>query len=183
MKGYVKNVSAGWIHIFKHGLAPNGTLPLDTLYKMYGTTHGLAEGDEFVEWLQRVKLRDRVECKLVYTPDTSDAKTQGEVKGDEESEVVSSEPKSSRKKVAVTKKKSVAKSAPVSKKVVPKKVEEDDDVTKILKLSAIKAKEQLPRITNLATLKDAYRQARQLPNRDTLCLLLNARITELEQLY
>ena len=65
MKGYVKNVSPIWTHAMKRAIGPGATVPLDELYDQYGKKHSLKKGDEFVEWLKTVKLKDHEKWKVV----------------------------------------------------------------------------------------------------------------------
>ena len=55
MKGYVLNSAPIWAHVMKRAVGPGAKISLDDLYEQYGKKHGLAEGEEFVEWLKSVK--------------------------------------------------------------------------------------------------------------------------------
>ena len=174
MNGYVKNVSAGWIHIFKQGLGPNCSIKLDALYTIYGVKNGLKEGEDFVQWLRDIKLKNRPDCKLVYDP----SKTQGKKVVDSKESGVSEV----QQEVGETAKASEKTSNNNPPPVIKVKAKEDE-VTAITGLTVHKAKAALARISNLQLLKTALQQARQMPNRDTLCRLLDKRILELEQYF
>lgn len=58
MNGYVINKSPLWVHAMKREIRPNGKVTINDLYKQYGKKHNLAEGEEFVNWLKNVKLKD-----------------------------------------------------------------------------------------------------------------------------
>jgi hypothetical protein len=72
MKGYVKNVSPIWTHAMKRAIGPGATVPLDELYEQYGKKHNLKTGDEFVEWLKTVKLKDENKWKVVIEGDKTE---------------------------------------------------------------------------------------------------------------
>ncbi|MHA2342352.1 MAG: hypothetical protein ACXADW_10775 [Candidatus Hodarchaeales archaeon] len=59
-------------------------------------------------------------------------------------------------------------------------VKEEIKVEEVVGMSVRRAREELKKITNLNTLKYAYREARQLAHKDTLCIMLRKRIQELE---
>jgi hypothetical protein len=61
-------------------------------------------------------------------------------------------------------------------KLNPNKMEVQD----VILLPVRKAREVLPEISDIKLLKYAYQQARQLANKDSLCIILKRRITELE---
>jgi len=168
MDGYVRNTNNGWIHIFKQDLGPNGTLSLDKLYETYGKKNGLSEGDEFIDWLKNVKLKNREGCKLEYDPLTVE-------KSPKEEGASESKPGNTGGEDGAG---NVSEVVPSSEKKVI-----EDEVTAITSMSVIKAKEKLPKISNLPLLKDAFRQAKQMPNKDTLCLMIDKRIRELSQFY
>ncbi len=58
MEGYIVNKSPMWMHAMKRAVAPGGRIPISELYDQYGKKHDLTKGDEFVNWLKSVKLKD-----------------------------------------------------------------------------------------------------------------------------
>jgi len=56
MYGVVKNMGQAWAYAFKRAVAPGGEIPLAELYEQYGKKYNISEGEEFVKWLQEVKL-------------------------------------------------------------------------------------------------------------------------------
>jgi len=65
MEGYVLNATSIWSHTMKRSVGPGAKIPLEELYEQYGVKHGLAEGEEFIEWLRTVKLQDPNKWKIV----------------------------------------------------------------------------------------------------------------------
>jgi len=76
MNGYVKNVSPIWTHAMKRAIGPGATVPLDELYEQYGKKHNLKKGDEFIEWLKTVKLKDTNRWKVVVEGEKIEAEAQ-----------------------------------------------------------------------------------------------------------
>jgi len=175
MKGYVKNISHLWIHAMKRAIGPGAQIPLAELYEQYGKKYNIKAGDEFIHWLQEIKLRDRNKWQIVdedgnpyklglnkekdNISDLQDDEVQDQV------EVISEDNTSvnkSRGENVVP--------------IVPKELSIDD----IAGLSIKKAKEMLPKITDVVLLKYALSQANQMAGKDSLCRLIRKRIQELE---
>ena len=155
MKGYVKNKSPMWRHTMKRNIGPGSTVELDELYQQYGEKHSIPEGVEFVEWLKHVKLRDNAIWEVVYE-DGNKKKAQAQKAVEEKVEKKSEVRPLTRKELAI------------------------DDVTG---WSVRKAREELPKLSSmndLKLLKSALTQARQLANKDTLCMMLRKKIQDLE---
>jgi len=158
MNGYVKNKLNYWAHAMKKSIAPGERIPLDTLYEQYGKKHDLAEGEEFVNWLREVKLRNEdkweivleAEGKVVEEP-KEEEKPREELKGPQETEDEEEQGKI-----------------------------KDMTVRDVATLSVRKARETLPRIMDLNLLKYALKEANQLAGKDTLCRMLRKRIDELQ---
>jgi len=158
MNGYIKNKTPIWRHAMKRQIGPGQTVSLDELYKQYGEKHGLEEGKPFVAWLKEIKLSNKEIWNVVYEEEAPDSKpVQEKIEKVEEP-----------KKVKV-----------VNEMVAPhvKKVIEVDE---IINFSVRKAREELPKINDLNLLKYALKNANQLANKDTLCIMLRKRIGELE---
>jgi hypothetical protein len=155
MKGYVRNKSAFWRHALKRNIGPGHKIPLDEIYEQYSSTgqgsHEIEAGQPFVEWLKNVKLRDNNVWDVVYEP----GKPQNE------------EPKAEEKP---------EKGADLVRPLVKKPLEVKD----VVQMSVRQAREDLRKITDLNLLKYALGEARQLANKDTLCIMLRRRIQELE---
>jgi hypothetical protein len=157
MKGYVKNISSNWTHAMKRSVGPGAKIPLSELYDQYGEKHDLKQGEEFVEWLKSVKLRDTNRWRVIYDEDNS-------VKGLKEC-MDDRTPEKDKKKV-------VDNVAPI----VPNKM----DVQDIVSLPVRKAREVVPKVKDLNLLKYALTQAGQLSGKDSLCIILRRRIRDLQ---
>ena len=166
MEGYVRNASPIWRHAMKRAVGPGEKIPLDDLYEQYGLKHEINEGEEFIEWLRHVKLKDI---------NTWEIKTDGGSKG------VKAEEKETKPK---TKK---VQSRNESRQVLKKDSPSNDfvkdtkgTVIEIVQMSVRDARDRLPRLTDIKNLKYALHEASQLANKDTLCRMLKKRIQELE---
>lgn len=173
MKGYVKNASHLWAHTMKRSVGPGAQIPLDDLYEQYGKKYNLEEGDEFVRWLQDVKLRDKDKWHIM--DDNGLPYVFGSLKKKDEDVVlkatveVATEGKKEEVPVAQSRGENVT-------PLVPKKMTIDD----ITGLSFRKAKDVLPSIMDVTLLKYAVQQANQMAGKDSLCRLIRKRIQELE---
>jgi len=151
MEGCVKNVGPSWIYIFKQGIPQGATISLDELYGVYGEKNNLDEGQDFIDWLNNVKLKGK-------------------------SSLVIELPSTKHKVKTVTKKEQAA-----ADKAAEDAYEELSDIDKIVMMTVVKAKDKIPHITDKKQLKYALQVAKQKPNKDTLCILLEKRIREIEQ--
>lgn len=174
MKGYIKNKTNLWAHTMKRAVGPGAQIPLEELYEQYGKKYNLSEGDEFVRWLQDVKLRDRNKWQ-VYGEDNKPytfGSTQNKEEIEEDKEV----------KVVVEGDKTEAVNAKVKSRgdnvapLVPKEMTIED----ITGLSVRKARDIVPHIMDVQILKYSLQQANQLTGKDSLCRVLRKRIQELE---
>lgn len=166
MTGYVKNMTHLWAHVMKRSVGPGATIPLQELYEQYGARHGLSEGDEFVQWLKEVKLRDRDKWQIF----TEDDKKYGEVSKVKESKV-----KNEGQGEAQTEKPGRSRGdspAPV--------VEKEMTVDDVVELSVRQAREIVPNIHDMKLLKYAESAANQRAGKDSLRRILMRRISELE---
>lgn len=150
MNGYVMNKSASWRHAMKRSIGPGHKIPLDELYEQYGEKHDLKEGSSFVDWLRQIKLKDSSVWDVVYKEETTEKKAK--VVKDEKAKDFTSPP------------------------IVTKELEVED----IVNMSVREAREGLKKITDLKLLTYAHSEARQLSNKDTLCIMLRKRIQVLE---
>lgn len=153
MKGHVLNKSTMWLHAMKRAVAPGGKIPLTELYDQYGKKHELAKGKEFISWLKTVKLRDDDKWQVVSSID--------ELKADAKAEAADTILKEV--KIDIT-------------KINPK----DMSIEEVVSLSVRKAREIVPRITDLKLLKYSMSEANPRPGKDSLCRILRKRIIELE---
>jgi len=151
MKGFVINKTAMWAHALKRSIGPGQKVSLDDLYDQYGKKHGLEKGDEFIQWLKTIKLKDVEKWSIVL--ETQDRPDDSE---DLKSKVVHT----------IT----------TAEEISPKKMSVQD----ISAMSVRKAREVLPQISDLNLLKYALQEANQLSGRDSLCRVLRRRIGELE---
>ena len=153
MNGYVMNKSASWRHAMKRSVGPGHKIPLDELDEQDGEKHDLKEGPSFVDWLRQIKLKDSSIWDVVYKDETTKKKAKVEkVEKDEKAEDLTPPP------------------------MVTKELEVSD----IVNMSVRIAREALKKITDLKLLTYAYTEARQLANKDTLCIMLRKRIQVLE---
>lgn len=167
MEGYVRNATPVYAHALKRAIAPNGMVPLDDLYAQYGKKHGLAEGEEFVNWLRNVKLKDRERWSIVYNEGTEKVE-----------EFINSEPVAEVKKLPAKQTPDVIKIK--GKDGVISVAPSDMSLADVVNLSVRQAREVIPKITNLKLLKYAIQEANQLANKDSLCIILRKRIKEIE---
>lgn len=154
MNGYVMNVSNAWTHAMKRSIGPGAKIPLDELFEQYGIKHDLNEGPDFVGWLRGVKLRDSNKWKIIF---------------DDDKEEVSEEEKQPQKKP-----KTQGNIAPI----VSTKLTVED----VVGLSVRKARESLPKVTDLKLLKYSLQEANQLAGKDSLCNEIRKRIRALQSL-
>ena len=154
MNGYVMNISAMWMHVMKRSVAPGNKIPLDELYEQYGKKHGIKEGKEFVEWLEAVKLRDKLMWKIVYGNELKEA-----VKKDAVSDIQTPQ---------------------VIEKTIPAQAINKLTIKEVVMLSVRQGREILPKITDLKLLKYAFQEANQLAGKDSLCNIIRKRIKDLE---
>lgn len=151
MNGYVKNKTLTWRHAMKRSVGPGHRIPLDELFEQYGEKHDLQEGEPFVEWLRDIKLKDRGVWEVVF------------VDGVEKDEQVEEDVKIRQRNDLIV---------PLVKKEI--------EVADVVGMSVRKARDGLKKITDVKLLKYAFKEANQLANKDTLCIMLRRRINELE---
>jgi hypothetical protein len=145
----------------KRTVGPGARLPLDELYEQYGKRHNLKKGEEFVQWLQEVKLRDKSKWRIF----TENDKPYGEILSEKE------EPQAQGSTVVKTDKSRGENVAPP--------VTKEMDVDDVVGLSVRKAREVIPRIHDIQLLKYAENQANQRTGKDSLRRILLRRIEEL----
>lgn len=160
MNGYVKNTSTIWMHAMKRSIGPGKEVSLDELYEQYGIKHDLQPGEEFIQWLRNVKLKDKNIWKIIVEDEkTKEAKT--------ESELAEAE---------ITKAKSRQKHNDNVAPLTPTKMQVSD----VVELSVRRGREVLPHITDLNLLKYALKEANQLSGKDSLCRIIRKRIRDLQ---
>lgn len=154
MEGYVKNISREWVYAMKRSVRPGGEIPLSELFEQYGKKYDMEPGDSFIDWLQTIKLKNKDRWKIVY-------------------EFKNSSP---------IEKKSVKTEDIVTRTVsnVPPLVATKMQVEDVVNLTVRKAREVLPKVTDLGLLKYSLSEARQMANKDSLCRLLYKRVGELQ---
>ena len=156
MNGYVMNKSGLWAHAMKRSVGPGQKVPLDELYDQYGKKHNLEKGEQFVEWLRMVKLKDGSKWSVVLETTDKTANVLDDInKGAKELKTITTATEVSPKKMAV------------------------EDVAA---LSVRKARDVLPQISDIKLLKYALQEANQMSNKDSLVRLVRKRISELETL-
>lgn len=169
MKGYIKNVAQGWTHAFKRAVGPGQEITLDELYGQYGEKHSLKEGQEFVDWLKDVKIKNSDRWKIVCEDFNvvKESSTEVEILDKPVEEVVKAKKE---QKVRVTKK---------NEGVTPI-VQKELSPAHIAKMTPRMAKEALPKINDLNMLKYALSEANPLAGSDALCRLIRKRMDELQ---
>lgn len=150
MKGYIRNRTHNWIHATKRAIGPGAKISLSTLYDQYGKKYGISEGEPFIDWLRTIKFKDREKWEITLIDESVD------------------DPKELEEENTVE----VAYVAPM----VAKKMEVGD----VVELSVRKAKDMLPKITDLTLLKYALQEASPRAGKDSLCIVLRKRIKELQ---
>lgn len=155
MNGYVMNTSTIWTHTMKRSIGPGQRVPLDELFEQYGAKHDLKEGQDFVQWLRSVKLKDARKWKIVFKDDDSEA-----LVTEDTSEV----------------EKPVNRVQGGTTPLVAKKMAVSD----IVELSVRQARELLPKVTDLNLLKYSLQEANQLAGKDSLCKIIRKRIKDLQ---
>lgn len=159
MDGYVKNISTSWLHAMKRSIGPGSQVPLKELYEQYGLKHDLKEGEEFVNWLKNVKLRDHSKWQIELNSKETEACN------DEAAETDDTKPVSKNKR---------------GLDGVTPLVATKTTVADVVNLSVRQGREVLPRITDLNLLKYALQEANQLAGKDSLCRIIRKRIKELQ---
>lgn len=155
VNGYIKNMTHTWAHTMKRDVGPGQKIPLVELYEQYGKKHDLNPGEEFIQWLVDIKLRDRNKWRVFNDDDTPYK--------------MSNEPEVKEKPKPVEKPDGVA-------PMVNKGMQIED----VVGLSVRKAREVVPTIQDIQLLRYAVREANQLSGKDSLCRILRKRISELE---
>ena len=150
MKGYVVNISTIHMHVMKRSVRPGQKIPLKDLYAQYGKKNDISKGIDFVEWLKAIKLKDTTKWRIV----------------------LDDEPVAFKKDKVLELDSAVDNVAPL----VATKIE----VMDIVNLSVRKARDFLPKVTDLKLLKYAFQEANQLAGKDSLCNLLRKRIKDVE---
>jgi hypothetical protein len=166
MNGYVKNMTHLWAHVMKRSVGPGATIPLKELYDQYGARHGLSEGEEFIQWLKEVKLRDRDRWQIFTDEDKPyEGVSKGkELKDEGQAQGLAGNTISAKSRGDNT--------APM----VAKEMSVDD----VVELSVRKAREVIPHISDIKLLKYAESAASQRTGKDSLRRILMKRITELQ---
>jgi hypothetical protein len=142
----------------KRAIAPGAVVSLDDLYKQYGEKHGLEPGEEFITWLRTVKLKDHNKWQIFKEDETVYEETPV-VKADKKEDV---------------------KPYDKAKEFVPPIVSTTNlSVSDVVGLSVRKARDVVPKISDIQLLKYAENEAKQRPNKDSLRNILLRRIKEL----
>ena len=168
MNGYVKNMTHLWSHTMNRTVGPGATIKLDDLYEQYGKRHNLKKGNEFVNWLQEVKLRDKNKWRIFKADD----------KPYEEALKKPTEEPKEEVKVEVQGSNVVKTDKSRGDNIAPPVVK-DMDVDEVVELSVRKAREVIPKIFDVQLLKYAENQANQRAGKDSLRRILMKRIEEL----
>lgn len=190
MKGYVENKTPMWAHAMKRSIGPGQKVELDDLYEQYGAKHNLEKGEEFVNWLKTVKLRDNSRWNVVFHV--------GEEKEEKEEKKIKEKPKDSidsirtkgpasrntekprpSRKIETTTYTDDSRSKREDVDVLDKNIK-DLNVEDVVLLSVRKAREVVPKITDKKLLRYALEEAGTRSQKDSLCLILRKRIRELD---
>jgi len=150
MEGYIKSLSTSWKHVFKRAVRPGGKIPLQELYDNYGKKHNIDEGPDFIKWLKEVKLKGQLQdWEFVLMNDTPPSDSFEVPDLDD---------------------------AGITPDVFTKR---DMTVEDVVNLSVRKAREVVPRISDIRLLKYALQEAKPRANKDSLCRILEKRISML----
>jgi hypothetical protein len=153
MEGYIKSLAAGWKHIFKRAVRPGGKIPLSELYETYGKKYNIKPGDDFITWLKDVKLSgQQSDWEFVLLDDTPPDNILDD-----------------KKSIALD-------NSGITPEVFSKHAMTVEDV---VNLSVRKAREVVPTITDIRLLKYALQEARPRANKESLCRILEKRISML----
>ena len=152
MKGYLMSKAKTWKHIFKMNIRPGGKVSLDELYEVYGKKYDIAE-DNFIEWLKAVKLKGKLEEWLIV-PESEDLSD-------------------------VSQETTIIKEGSFETNTRGEIVASKMSVKDIMDLPVRKAREVIPTIMDAKLLKFALRELKPLPNKESLCRILDRRIAEL----
>jgi hypothetical protein len=158
MKGYVMNTSSVWTHSMKRSVGPGAKIPLDELYDQYGVKHDLKEGQDFIEWLRNVKLKDSKKWRIVVEDENV------VVEGVTDAKEILDDIQKTTKKVD---------------NVAPM-VESKITIADVVGLSVRQAREVVPKINDLNLLKYAFQEANQLSGKDSLCKVIRKRIKDIQ---
>jgi len=159
MEGFVKNISSEWAYAMKRSIRPGGEIPLEELYEQYGKKYDMQPDEDFVKWLQEIKLKDALKWDIVF--DFKDVNS-----------------KAVKSKAAIVPTQPVSNSVDetFTSSVAIKQLQVED----LVNLTVRKAREILPRVMDLNLLKYSLNEARQLADKDSLCRLLQKRVKELQ---
>jgi len=150
----------------KRTVGPGAKIPLDEIYEQYGKRHNLKKGEEFIKWLEEVKLRDRNRWQIFTENDKPYAEVSPGKELQEEQKVTVQG-----SNVVKTDKSRGENVAPI----VPTELSVDD----IVGLSVRQAREIIPKIQDIQLLKYAENTANQRTGKDSLRRILMKRIQEL----
>lgn len=152
MEGYIKSKKTAWIHIFKMSIRPGSKVPLSELYEMYGKKHNIKEED-FVTWLKNVKLKGKQDQWQIV---------------EEDSDYTADVP-------AKTKPKETEYETNTKGEVVARKMSIED----IIALPVRRARELIPTIMDEKLLKYALQSAKPKAGKESLCRILEKRLSEM----
>lgn len=163
MKGYIRNKTNAWTHAMKRAIGPGAKVSLDELYEQYGTKHKLDKGEDFANWLRTVKLKDAERWEVVLEVEVEEPTTKSKSKN------------KAKKKEVVEKVLPVIEAPPVKGPTIKEMGVED-----VVQLSVRKAREVVPKITDMKLLKYALEEAGPRAGKDNLVRMLRKRIQELQ---
>ena len=168
MKGYVKNISRFPMYALKRHFLAGTRVPIESLYEQYGEKHGLKPGEEFVQWLRNVKLKDTTVWEINF----EDGAVKAEEKPEENKiKITGKITETSDKKIDLPKR-----AEPMKAPQVKGELTHED----VAGFSVRKAREEVPKIKDIKLLKYALNVANQRPNKETLCRILRKRIEEMQ---
>ncbi|MBV5346631.1 hypothetical protein JZU46_00140 [bacterium] len=151
MEGYIKSKKTSWIHIFKMSVRPGGKIPLQDLYDQYGAKNNLEEAD-FVTWLKEVKLSGRLDDWQIVEEDSTYEST-----------------------VTIKEKSETEFTTNTKGEVVARKMSIED----IIALPVRRARELIPTIMDEKLLKYALQSAKPKAGKESLCRILEKRLSEM----
>jgi len=168
MKGYIKNITSRPLYALKRHILPSKTIDLNILYKEYGEKHGIEKGQPFIDWLRNVKLPNEQIWEIKYEEDQTSSPLENKVT------VVA-------KITQVEDGDDVPGLSNIEKVESAKPfIKREWEIEEIVELTVKKAREEIPKIRNKKLLLHTLNVAKQRPNKETICRILEKRIDELK---
>jgi hypothetical protein len=171
MNGYVKNKSSRPLYALKRHVLPGKEIPLAELYKEYGEKHNIERGQPFANWLRQVKLPNEQVWEIQYT-DSPKEENKVTVTAQIIQITDGAEEEVEERKVGLSNEEKAKSARP--------QIKNEWEVDDVVGLTVARAREEIPKIRDKKLLSWALNVARQRPNKETICRILEKRIDELK---